>query len=123
MGKGGGGVVIYHIITSSRNDFAYDIFSISPGLYSESSEHLLTEVSNKYYKFLLCVFYCPFLRKYYFLNLKPTYYFQPIYDHILLLTNFKTCLAIKNNARANMSICYVLVVWRQSISLPIISPT
>lgn len=96
VGKGGGGVAIY-----LRHDFSYKIINTSPSQYSESAEYLFIEVTVNFTKLLLAVFYCPSLHINYFPILDNLLYqLCPIYDHILLLGDFNTCL-LKQDSRAN----------------------
>lgn len=96
IGKGGGGVAMY-----IRSEYSFKIVSLSPNPYSASAEYIFIELSLGYTKLLIAVFYSPSLLIDYFTTLDNLLNnLRPIYDHIILLGDFNTCL-IKNDHRSN----------------------
>lgn len=114
-GKGGGGVAIY-----LRNDLSYKIIEASCSQYSESAEYLFIEVRFNFSKVLLAVFYSPSLHINYFATLENLLdHLCPIYEHVLLLGDFNTCL-LKQDSRADKLNSILLSFNLSSLSLSLL---
>ena len=94
VARGGGGVAIY-----LRSHIPFNIISTSDE-QCQPTEHLFVEVTLSHTKILLGVFYSPSLLINYFSSLEDMLEnLSPIYNHIMILGDFNTCL-LKNDARS-----------------------
>ncbi|KAL0880705.1 hypothetical protein ABMA27_001921 [Loxostege sticticalis] len=92
----GGGIAIY-----IRSHIPFHIVDISPPTSSSDlAQHLFIELTLSHTKILLGVFYSPSIRADYFSALEKTLEdITPLYDHLVLMGDFNTCL-LKNDTRA-----------------------
>lgn len=96
IGNGCGGVAIY-----LRADISFKIVSLSPPVYSESAEFMFLEILVHHSKILLAVFYSRDRTIDYFDSFEALLNdLRPLYDHIIILRDFNTCL-IKDDSRSH----------------------